>query len=114
MQNTVVCIEDVGCPSMRVIRAVAMIALLGAPAFASAQGFGQNQDHVQQAGEKDPEKTRQQIEADKEAQKAYKRSLSNIPDHAASDPWGNVRSDNAPKAPSKAPAKRTKVGGTAQ
>jgi hypothetical protein len=98
---------------MRVIRAVAMIALLAAPAFASAQGFG-NQGHVQQAGEKPAEKSRQEIEADKEAERAYQRSLSNIPDHAVSDPWGNVRSDNVPKAAAKAPAKRTKVGGTAQ
>src|ERR1700688_5278088 len=113
-RDTVVCSEDVGCPSMRVIRAVATIALLGAPAFASAQGFGQNQGHMLQAGEKDPEKSRQQIEADKAAEKAYKQSLSNIPDHAASDPWGNVRSETAPKAAAKAPAKRTKVGGAAQ
>jgi hypothetical protein len=112
-QNTVVCSEDAGCPSMRVIRAVATIVLLAAPAFASAQGFGQN-DHVQQAGEKPAEKSRQEIEADKAADRAYQKSLSNIPDHAVSDPWGNVRSDIAPKAPSKAPAKRTKVGGTAQ
>jgi hypothetical protein len=109
----VVCSEDVGCQSMRFIRAVAMIALLGAPAFASAQGFGQNQGHVQQAGEKPAEKSRQEIEADKEAERAYKKSLGNIPDQAPSDPWGNVRSDNAPKAPAKPPAKRTKIGDTA-
>jgi hypothetical protein len=88
-----------------------MIALLGAQAFASASAFAQ--EHMQQAGEKDPEKSKQQIEADKEAEKAYKRSLSNIPDHAPSDPWGNVRSENAPKAVAKAPAKRTKIGDTA-
>ena len=110
--NTVVCIEDVRCPSMRVFCAVAMIALLGAPAFASAQGFGQK-DHVQGAGEKPAEKSRQEIEADREAERAYKRSLGNIPDQAPSDPWGNVRSDNAPKATAKAPAKRAKVDGTA-
>jgi uncharacterized protein YdeI (BOF family) len=90
---------------MKVFRAVAMIALLSAPAFAQAP--------MQQAGEKDPEKSRQQIEADKAADKAYKQSLSNIPDHAASDPWGNVRSENAPKAAAKAPAKRAKIVGTA-
>lgn len=90
---------------MKVFRAVAMIALLSAPAFAQAP--------IQQAGEKDPEKSRQQIEADKAAEKAYKQSLSNIPDHAASDPWGNVRSENAPKAVAKAPAKRAKIDGTA-
>jgi hypothetical protein len=66
---------------------------------------------MQQAGEKAPDKTRQELEADKQAQKAYERSLSNIPDQAASDPWGNVRSENAPKAVARAPAKRTKIGG---
>lgn len=96
---------------MRVFRAVAMIALLGAPAFVFAQGFGQK-DHVQQAGEKPAEKSRQEIEADREAERAYKRSLGNIPDQAAPDPWGNVRSENAPKATAKAPAKRAKVDGT--
>jgi uncharacterized protein YdeI (BOF family) len=96
---------------MRVFRAVAMIALLVAPALASAQGLGQK-DHVQQAGEKPAEKSRQEIEADKEAERAYKRSLGNIPDQAPSDPWGNVRSDNAPKAPAKPPTKRTKIGDT--
>jgi poly(3-hydroxybutyrate) depolymerase len=96
---------------MRTFRAVAIIALLSAPAFASPPAFAQ--DRMQQAGEKDPEKTRQQIEADKEAQKAYKRSLSNIPDQAVSDPWGNVRSDNAPKAAAKAPAKRAKTDAAA-
>ncbi|SHH51640.1 hypothetical protein SAMN05444169_7855 [Bradyrhizobium erythrophlei] len=112
-RDTVVCTGDEGCPSMRIIRAVAMIALLAAPAFASAQGFGQNQGHVQQAGEKPAEKSRQEIEADKEAERAYHKSLSNIPDHAVSDPWGNVRSETAPKAAAKPPAKRTKIGDTA-
>ena len=96
---------------MNVFRAVAMIALLSAPAFASLPAFAQ--DHMQQAGEKDPEKSQQQIEADKAAEKAYKQSLSNIPDRAASDPWGTVRSENTPKAAAKAPAKRAKIDGTA-
>ena len=69
---------------------------------------------MQQAGEKTKEKSRQEIEADKEAERAYRKSLGNIPDQAASDPWGNVRSKNAPKAAAKTPAKRAKTDGTAQ
>jgi hypothetical protein len=90
---------------MRVFGAVAMIALLSAPAYA--------QGHIQQAGEQAAPKSRLQIEADRDAEKAYKKSLSSIPDQAASDPWGNVRSEGAPKAVVKPPAKRTKIGGTA-
>ena len=82
-----------------------MIALLAVPAYA--------QDHIQQAGEQAVPKSRQEIEADREAERAYKKSLGNIPDQAASDPWGNVRSQSAPKAVAKAPTKRTKIGGTA-
>ena len=91
---------------MRVFGAVAMIALLSAPAYA--------QGHIQQAGEQAAPKSRLQIEADREAARAYKKSLGSIPDQAAPDPWGNVRSESAPKAAAKAPAKRTKIGGTAR
>ena len=82
-----------------------MIALLAAPAYA--------EDHIQRAGEQVAPKSRQEVEADREAEKAYKKSLGNIPDQAPSDPWGNVRSDSAPKAVAKAPVKRIKTGGTA-
>ena len=47
---------------------------------------------------------------EKEAERAYKRSLGNIPNQGPTDPWGNVRSESAPKAAAKgAPAKRTKT-----
>ena len=91
---------------MRIFRAVAMLALLSAPAYAQ-------DDHVQRAGEQAAPKSPQEIEADRQAEKAYKKSLGNIPDQAPSDPWGNVRSESAPKAVAKAPRKRTKTGGTA-
>jgi hypothetical protein len=92
---------------MRVFAAAAVLALLAGPAYAQAE-------HVPKYGEADKEKTPQQIQSEKDAQKAYERSLGNIPDKGASDPWGNVRSDGPPKAAAKAaPVKRTKTGSTA-
>jgi hypothetical protein len=92
---------------MRVFAAAAVLALLAGPAYAQAE-------HVPKYGEADKEKTPQQIQSEKDAQKAYERSLSNIPDKGTSDPWGGVRSDGPPKAAAKtAPMKRTKTGSTA-
>ena len=95
---------------MRVFAAAAVIALLAGPAYA--------QGAVPRYGETDKDKTPQQIEADKEAQRAYKRSLGNIPDQGPTDPWGNVRSDGPPKPAAKTaakaiPAKRPKTGNAA-
>ncbi len=78
---------------MKILGAVAVIALLAGPAYA--------QQHVPKYGEVDKGKSPQEIEADKEADKAYKRSLSNIPEQKSADPWGAVRSDDAPKAAAK-------------
>jgi len=48
------------------------------------------------------------------AEAAYKDSLRKIPDaKASSDPWGTVRSTDAPKAAA-APAKKSKTGSTNQ
>jgi hypothetical protein len=93
---------------MRVFRAAAVIALLAGPAYA------QTQAPVPRYGEENKGKTPQEIAAEKEAEKAYKKSLSNIPEQAPSDPWGNVRGNSPPKAVAKdAPVKRAKTGGTA-
>jgi hypothetical protein len=78
---------------MKILGAVAVIALLAGPAYAQQQ--------VPKYGEVDKGKSPQEIEADKEADKAYKRSLSNIPEQKSADPWGAVRSDDAPKAAAK-------------
>ncbi len=52
-----------------------------------------------------PSKTPEEREADAAKDKAYKESLKKIPDaKASSDPWGGVRSPDAPKTP---PAKAT-------
>ena len=92
---------------MRVFRAAAVIALLAGPAFGQSQS-------VPRYGDTDKAKTPQQIAAEREAERAYKRSLGNIPEQKPSDPWGTVRSDSAPKTVAKdPPAKRAKAGSTA-
>jgi hypothetical protein len=93
---------------MRVFLTAAVIALLAGPAYAQSQP-------VPRYGDTAKPKSPQEIESEKEAEKAYKHSLSNIPDKGPSDPWGNMRSDSAPKAVAKpAPANRTKTGNTAK
>jgi len=96
---------------MKVLCAAVMIALLAGPAYAQ-------QAPVPRYGEVDKEKTPEQKAADREAERAYQRSLGNIPDKATTDPWGTVRSDGPPKSSSKAAAKSpsskgTKTSGTA-
>ena len=94
---------------MRVFHAAAVIAILAGPAYAQTQP-------VPRYGEAPKDKTPQQIEADQAAERAYKNSLSNIPDKGPSDPWGNMRSDSAPKAVAKTtvPAKRAKTDSAAK
>lgn len=59
-----------------------------------------------------PSKTPEEKEQDAAKEKAYRESLRKIPDTKASnDPWGGVRSTEAPKTA--APAKpKTKTGST--
>ena len=83
---------------MRAILAAAMITLWAGAAYA--------QDHVQRYGEADKEKSPTEIQAEKDAQRAYQRSLGNIPDKGPTDPWGAVRSD-APKTAASTPAAKT-------
>jgi hypothetical protein len=62
-----------------------------------------------------PSKTPEEREADEAREKAYKDSLRKIPEaKAPSDPWGSVRSSDAPKtSTAKAPTKKTKTGSNA-
>lgn len=83
---------------MKILGAVVAIALLAGPAYAQTQ-------NVPRYGDPDKEKSPTEKEADKEAERAYKRSLGNIPEQKSTDPWGAVRSDNAPKPAAKAVAK---------
>jgi hypothetical protein len=92
---------------MRVFRLAAAIALLTAPAY--AQMSTPNVNLIPELQSKSPEEK----EAEAARDKAYRESLKKIPDaKVSSDPWGTVRSTDAPKA--SAPAKpRTKTGSTA-
>ncbi len=92
---------------MRVFRIAAAIALLTGPAYAQMQT--PNINLMPELQSKTPEEKEQEAAQ----QKAYKELLKKIPDaKGSSDPWGNVRSTEAPKA--SAPAKpRTKTGSTA-
>ena len=90
---------------MRVVLAAAIVASLAVPAFAQ-------QSHMPQYGETEKEKTTSQKATDKAAADAYKRSLSAIPDKGPGDPWGSVRSTDAPAASATKTAKsKGKTGG---
>lgn len=79
---------------MRVIAAAVIVAFLAGPALAQEK-------QMPQYGQEDKEKSMVEKNADKEAEKAYKRSLGNIPAQKAQDPWGNVRPDNSAKPDAK-------------
>lgn len=82
------------------------LALLAGPAAAQMQTPNINLIPDSQS------KTPEEREAEAVRDKAYRESLKKIPDAKASnDPWGNVRSTDAPKTA--APAKsKTKTGST--
>ena len=94
---------------MRVLRVAALITLLASPAFAQLPQMNLLQDK--------PGKTQEEKDAEAARDKAYRDSLQKIPDaKAPSDPWGNVRGTDTPKAPAKAAASakpKTKTGSTA-
>ena len=90
---------------MRVFLAAAVIMALAQPAFA------QQQQPMQRYGESDKDKTQQELQADRAAEKAYSNSLKNIPDKGPTDPWGTVRAPDAPKTAAK---QKTKTGAAAQ
>ena len=87
---------------MRVVRAAAMIALLTGPAYAQMPNINLMPEVTS--------KTQEQKDADEVRDRAYKDSLKKIPDaKASSDPWGTVRSNDAPKSTAKAPAAKPKT-----
>ena len=84
-----------------ILGAMVVIAALAGPAWAQS---------VPKYGDPDKVKTSAEIAAEKDAERAYRRSLSNIPEQQKTDPWGTVRSDNAPpKAAAKAPSAKPKA-----
>jgi hypothetical protein len=89
--------------SGNVLGAAAVIGVLAGPAWA--------QGGPAKYGETEKAKTPSEIAAEKEAERAYKRSLGNIPEQKSTDPWGTVRSDNsaAPKTAAKAPPAKPKA-----
>ena len=92
--------------------AVAAIALLAGPALA--------QKGPARYGEPDKDKSPTEKAADRDAERAYQRSLGNIPEQKSTDPWGIARGDSAAKADKVAPSKPkaksadTKPGNTAK
>ncbi len=96
---------------MRVLRVVAVMALLAGPAYAQGPAVNLLIDA--------PSKTQEEKDADAVREKAYKESLRKIPDAKTStDPWGTVRGPDAPKTSaakaSSAPVKpKTKTGSAA-
>jgi hypothetical protein len=92
----------------RLLGAVAGLALLAGPALAQQKGPARY-------GEEDKPKTPSEVAAEKEAERAYQRSLGNIPQQQKSDPWGTMRGDSAPpKAAAKTPAKPKSAEGGAK
>jgi len=82
----------------RVLGVAAVVGLAAGPALA--------QKAPARYGEEDKAKTPAEIAAEKEAERAYRRSLGNIPEQQKSDPWGTMRGNDSaqPKAAAKAPA----------
>ena len=66
---------------------VAVIALLAGPAVAQ---------NVPQYGETDKGKSPSEIAAEKDTERAYQRSLGNIPAQKSQDPWGIAREATIP------------------
>ena len=87
---------------MRILSAAALIVLLTVPAYAQTP----NINLIPELQSKSPEEKEQDAIRDK----AYKESLKKIPDaKTSSDPWGAVRSNDAPKTAATAKPK-TKTG----
>lgn len=92
-----------------IIGAAAVITLLAGPAHAQMQTPSMNL--IPEMQSKSPEEKEQEAIKDK----AYRESLRKIPDAKASnDPWGGVRSNDAPKAAASPASKpKTKTGSSA-
>jgi hypothetical protein len=97
---------------MKSLRVAATIAVLVWPVYARAQ-----MPNINLLPE-DTYKTPEQKEQEQQRDKAYKESLKKIPDAKTADPWGGVRSSDAPKSPtssktSAATKQKTKTGSNA-
>jgi hypothetical protein len=76
---------------MKVARVAVLIALIMAPAYAQVPDI----NLIPETRSKTPE----EIERDRQIERAYKDSLRKIPDaKGADDPWGAMRSSASPAA----------------
>ena len=97
---------------VRTFIAAAIVAALAGPVLAQ-------QAPMQRYGEKDKEKTPTELQRERDAERAYQRSLGSVPAKDPVDPWGIARSADAPKGDAKAAAKaapkaKTKTGEAAK
>jgi hypothetical protein len=77
--------------AMKILRAAAMLVMLSGPAYAQMPDV----NIIPQERPKTPD----EIERDRQLDKAYRDSLRKIPDaKAVNDPWGSVRSAETPAA----------------
>jgi hypothetical protein len=86
-----------------------LVALIALPAILMILPASAQDNHIQRYGETDKEKSATEKAAEKEAQRAYERSLGNIPAQKNTDPWGTVRSEDAPKAAAKTASPKPKA-----
>ncbi|HEV7881630.1 hypothetical protein [Bradyrhizobium sp.] len=77
--------------------AAALSTLLAAAVALPATPASAQQPAVPRYGEKDKDKTWGEMEREKEAARAYKRSLDSVPEKGPVDPWGNARNVGEPK-----------------
>jgi hypothetical protein len=90
-------------------RVPGLVALIALPAILVILPASAQDTHIQRYGETDKEKSATEKAAEKEAQRAYERSLGNIPTQKSTDPWGTVRSEDAPKAAAKIASPKPKA-----
>jgi hypothetical protein len=103
---------------MRSFRYAAVATVLAAsatllPGHVQAQMGGSDGPHINILAD-GPSKTPDELEAEQQRNQAYKESLKKIPDaKGPNDPWGGVRSADAPKpAKTQAAAKPKAKTGT--
>jgi hypothetical protein len=91
-----------GASDMRSFRFAAVATVLAAsatllPGRVQAQMGGSDGPHINLMAD-GPSKTPDELEAEQQRNQAYKESLKKIPDAKGSnDPWGGVRTSDAPK-----------------
>src|ERR1700712_1955081 len=98
---------------VRAFIAAAIIAALAGPGWAQ-------QKPMQRYGEKDKDKTPNELQLERDAERAYQRSLGSVPEKGPVDPWGIARGAETPKGDAKSTAKtaspkpKTKTGEAAK